>query len=105
MEVYRPDDFNRLAERIKAETCIIMNIFPIVRGVLFQSDFFNVLSKSELLRENEVQALRIIQLNNGASVKIESEEGVFTITPGETAIQDFSRIAFTKPQKAITMAL
>jgi DNA-binding transcriptional MerR regulator len=98
-EVYRPEDLSKLAEKRGFETCVILNILPLVRGFLYLGDFRGYISSRRLLKENELRALQILYNSKDASVKIELNNKTVTIKPGKEAALEFINAVFMQEAK------
>jgi hypothetical protein len=104
-EVYRPDDLTRIAEKNRFDTCVVLNILPLVKGFLYLGDFIGYVSEHELLKENELRALQILHSSKEASVTIELSNKTVTIKPGKQAVLEFINAVFTDETKKLSIQL
>jgi hypothetical protein len=104
-EVYRPDDLSKIAEKNRFETCVIMNILPLVKGFLYLGDFIGYVTEHELLKENELRALQILHSSKEASITIELSKKTVTVEPGKDAVLRFIDTVFTDESKKISIQL
>lgn len=102
-DVHRPEDFTKIAAKNRFETCVIMNILPLVKGFLYMGDFADYISERELLRENEIRAIQLLHTSKTASVNIELSNRVITIQPGNEAVIEFVNAIFTHEYKTISI--
>lgn len=104
-QVYRPDDLSKIAIRNRFETCVVMNILPLVKGFLYLGDFAGYAAGHELLKENELKALQILHTSKQASVTIESENAMVIVDAGTEAASKFIDAVFTDEKKTISIQL
>ena len=104
-QVYRPEDMTMIAIKNHFETCVIMNILPLVKGFLYLVDFIEYAAEHELLKENKLGALQILHTSKQATITIELSNTTVIVEPGKEAALKFIDTVFTGEGKKILIQL
>lgn len=104
-DVYRPKDYRKIAEKTKVETCIIMNILPLVRGILFLGFFTDYVAERGLLNEQEIHALRVLNSNHHADLIVNLDGEAIHIGHDQNRVAAFADAIFNRKPKSITITL